>query len=75
MKIAANTLYPIVCRVDELEPNILQGKQPPKTEENETATKADPAPCQILKCPNLSIYYEREMKTTISIFKVEILFF
>lgn len=56
LKTDANVLYPIVCRVDELVPRILQGIQPPKTDENETATKADPAPCHILKCPNLSIY-------------------
>lgn len=55
LNIAANMLYPIVSRRDELEPKILQGKQPPKTDENETATKRDPAACHILKCPNLSI--------------------
>lgn len=34
--------------------------QPPKTEENETATKTEPAPCHNLKCPNLSIYQVNE---------------
>lgn len=55
LKIAAKTLYPTVSKVEEVEPIILQGKQPPKTEENETATRRDPATCQILKRPNLSI--------------------
>jgi hypothetical protein len=49
--------------------------QPPKTEENETATKMDPAPCHTLKCPNLSIYqgnnrkqnYFQQVKVTIPI--------
>ena len=36
--------------------------QPPKTEENETATKMDPAPCHTLKCPNLSIYQGNNRK-------------
>ena len=40
----------------ESEPISLQGKQPPNTEENETATKRDPAICHTSKCPNLSIY-------------------
>lgn len=48
--------------MDELELNILQGKQTPKTEENEIATKTDPAPCHILKCPNLSICQARRKK-------------
>lgn len=55
LKIAAKMLYPIVSRVDESVPNILHGIQPPKTEENETATNRDPAPCHILKRPNRSI--------------------
>lgn len=59
-------LYPTVCNVDELEPKILQGKQPPKTDENETATKIDPAPCHILKCPNLSIYQVEQLRQIIS---------
>jgi len=37
----------------------VHGRQPPKTEENEIATNIDPAPCHILKCPNLSIYQAR----------------
>ena len=52
---AAKRLYPIVSRVVESVPNILHGIQPPKTEENETATSKDPAPCHNLKCPNRSI--------------------
>lgn len=44
----------------ESEPISLQGKQPPNTEENETATKRDPARCHTLKCPNLSIYHVKQ---------------
>ena len=55
LKIAANMLYPIVCSIKELIPEILQGRQPPKTEENEIATKIDPPACHSLKCPNRSI--------------------
>lgn len=41
----------------------MHGMQPPKTEENETATNKDPAPCHILKCPNRSIYHiNKEIK-------------
>ena len=36
--------------------------QPPKTEENETATRTEPAACHILKCPNLSIYHGNNRK-------------
>ena len=60
LKIAAKTQYEIVSTVTEEVPRIVQGMQPPKTEENETATKTDPAPCHILKCPNLSIYQVKE---------------
>lgn len=56
LKIAANALYPIVSIVSEWLPKMLQGMQPPKTEEKEIATKMDPAKCHTLKCPNLSIY-------------------
>ena len=55
LKIAANMLYDNVSRVKELLWRIVQGKHPPKTDENEIATNRDPAACQILKCPNLSI--------------------
>jgi hypothetical protein len=55
LKIAANILYDNVSIVEELLWRSEQGKQPPKTEENEIATNKDPAACQILKCPNLSI--------------------
>lgn len=60
LKIAADMLYETVSIVEEQEDKILHGKQPPKTEENETATKTDPAPCHILKCPNLSIYQVKQ---------------
>jgi hypothetical protein len=62
LKIAANKLYPTVCNSDEEIPKILQGTQPPKTEENETATKTEPEACHILKCPNLSIYHGNNRK-------------
>jgi hypothetical protein len=62
LKIAANKLYPTVCNSDEEVPKILQGTQPPKTDENETATKTEPAACHILKCPNLSIYHGNNRK-------------
>lgn len=60
LKIAANTLYEIVSIFDDWVLRIVQGMQPPKTEENETATNKDPAACHILKCPNLSICQEKE---------------
>lgn len=62
LKIAAKTLYDTVSSVDEWLAKIVQGKQPPKTEENEMATKTDPAPCHILKCPNLSICQVKPLK-------------
>lgn len=52
----------MVRQVDEDVANILQGMQPPKTEENEMATKTDPAPCHTLKCPNRSICQENNTK-------------
>jgi len=55
LKIAAKMLYPTVCRVEESVPDIRHSIQPPKTEENETDTNNDPAPCHTLKCPNRSI--------------------
>lgn len=62
LKIAANTQYEIVSTFNVEVERILHGMQPPKTEENETATKTDPAPCHILKCPNLSICQVKEFK-------------
>jgi hypothetical protein len=62
LKIAADVLYETVSTTDEQEAKILHGKQPPKTEENEMATKIDPAPCHTLKCPNLSIYQASKQK-------------
>lgn len=50
----------MVCSMAESEPISLQGKQPPNTEENETATKTDPARCHTLKWPNLSIYHVKQ---------------
>jgi len=63
LKIAADVLYETVSTTDEQEAKILHGKQPPKTEENEIATKIDPAPCHTLKCPNLSIYQASKQKS------------
>uniref|UniRef100_A0A2P2LCQ2 Major facilitator superfamily domain-containing protein 12 isoform X2 n=1 Tax=Rhizophora mucronata TaxID=61149 RepID=A0A2P2LCQ2_RHIMU len=54
LKTAAEMLYEMVFTANEQVPNSLQGQQPPKTEENETATNKDPAPCHTLKRPNLS---------------------
>ena len=65
LKIAAKVLYDNVSIVKEVLWRIEQGKQPPNTEENEIATKRDPAACQILKCPNLSICYV--MKTEMEV--------
>lgn len=62
LKIAANVLYETVSTIVEKDERSLQGIQPPKTEEKETATKIAPAPCHILKCPNLSIYQVNEQK-------------
>lgn len=61
LKMAAKTQYEIVSTVSEDVARILHGMQPPKTEENETATKTDPAACRILKCPNLSICQVKNM--------------
>ena len=62
LKITANVLYETVSTTDEKVESFLQGIQPPKTEENDTATTTDPAACHILKCPNLSIYQVNEQK-------------
>lgn len=60
LKIAANMLYDNVSTDEELLWRIVQGKQPPKTDENDIATNKDPAACQILKCPNLSICHMKK---------------
>ena len=55
----------------------MHGMQPPKTEENETATNIDPAPCHILKRPNRSIYHikkEIELSKLCVIKRTELLF-
>jgi hypothetical protein len=40
LKMAAKTLYPIVSSADESDLRSSHGTHPPKTEENETATKS-----------------------------------
>lgn len=60
LKIEANTLYPTVSRVDELVPVSLQGKQLPKTDEKEIATRIDPPACHSLKCPKRSIWNKND---------------
>lgn len=70
LKIAANTLYDTVSNVNESLWKIVHGKQPPKTEENEIATSKDPAACQILKCPNLSICVMSKKRCEIIIYIV-----
>lgn len=60
LKIAANVLYPTVSIVDEIVPVSLQGKQLPKTDEKEIATKMDPPACHSLKCPKRSIWIKKK---------------